>query len=90
MATPQKPHMEAIKRIFKYFHGIIDFGLMFTSIGKIKLEGFVDADWANDINITKSIVKYTFQLGGSSITWSNIRLTNGSFFINYNQISIHY
>jgi hypothetical protein len=41
MATPQKPHMEAIKKIFRYFHGIIDFG---SSTGEVKLEGFIDAN----------------------------------------------
>jgi hypothetical protein len=44
MAAPQKPHMEVVKRIFKYFCDTIDFGLMFTSTGKVKLEIFINAD----------------------------------------------
>jgi hypothetical protein len=44
MATPQKSHMEVVKRIFKYLCGTIDFGLMFTSITKDRLEGFIDAN----------------------------------------------
>jgi hypothetical protein len=44
MTTPQKPHMEAIKRIFKYLCGTIDFGLMFISTTEVMLEGFIDAD----------------------------------------------
>jgi hypothetical protein len=36
--------MEVVKRIFKYLRGIIDFGLMFISVGEIKLESFIDAN----------------------------------------------
>jgi hypothetical protein len=60
MATPQKPHMEAIKKIFRYLCGTIDFGLMFTSTRKVKLEGFIDVDWACDINTRKSTIGYAF------------------------------
>jgi hypothetical protein len=60
MAAPQKPHMEAIKRIFMYLCGIIDFGLMFIWIGEIKFEGFIDADWVGDIDIKISIARYAF------------------------------
>jgi hypothetical protein len=70
MATPQKPHMEAIKKIFRYLCGTIDFGLMFISIGKFKLEGFINANWAYDINTKKSSARYAFQLSGLIITWS--------------------
>jgi hypothetical protein len=71
MATPQKPHMEAVKRILRYLRGTIDFGLMFTSIGEVKLEGFIDADWACDTNTRRSTIGYVFKLGGSIIIWSN-------------------
>jgi hypothetical protein len=70
MATPQKPHMKAFKRIFRYLCGTIDFGLMFTSTGEVKLEGFIDADWACDTNIRRSIARHAFQFGGSIITCS--------------------
>ncbi len=60
MAAPQKPHMEAIKRIFKYLHGTIDFGWMFTSIREIKLEGFVNVDSVGDTNIRRSTLGYAF------------------------------
>jgi hypothetical protein len=65
MATPQKPHMEVIKRIFKYFHGTIDFG---SSTKEVKLKGFVDVNWASDIDTRRSTIGYAFQLGGSTIT----------------------
>lgn len=70
MATPQNPHMEVVKRIFRYFRGTIDFGLMFTSIGEVKLEGFIDANWACDTNTRRSTIGYAFHLGGSIITRS--------------------
>ncbi len=70
MATPQKPHMEVVKRIFKYLCGTIDFGLMFISNGEVKFEGFIHADWACDTNTKRSIARYAFKFRGSIITQS--------------------
>lgn len=57
MATPQKPHMEVVKKIFRYFHGTIDFG---SSTGEVKLEGFIDANWTGDIDTRRSTTRYVF------------------------------
>jgi hypothetical protein len=46
MVSSQDPHMEVVKKNFKYLQGTIDFDLMFTLISEIKLEGFVNASWA--------------------------------------------
>jgi hypothetical protein len=48
MVASQDPHMEVVKKIFKYLQGTIYFDLIFTLIGEIKLEGFVNASWARD------------------------------------------
>lgn len=47
MVASQDPHME-VKKTFKYLQGTIDFDLMFTLIGEIKLKGFVNASRARD------------------------------------------
>jgi hypothetical protein len=33
---------------------------MFISIGEVKFEGFIDADWVCDTNIKRSTVGYAF------------------------------
>jgi hypothetical protein len=43
---------------------------MFTSTREVKLEGFIDADWACDTNTRRSTARHTLQIDGLIITWS--------------------
>lgn len=69
MVASQDPHMEVVKRNFKYLQGTIDFDLMFILIREIKLEGFVNASWARHWNNKGSTIRYMFQLYELTITW---------------------
>ncbi len=42
-------HLNAIKQIFRYLKGTIDYGIFYKKGGNIELEAFVDAYWASDI-----------------------------------------
>jgi len=49
----------------------IDVGLIYTKgEGVSPLKGFVDADFANNINDRKSISGYLFQICESKVCWS--------------------
>ena len=70
MSRPKKQHWEAVKWIMKYLKGSSDTCLYFTS-ASLKLQGYVDADFASDIDIRKNTTGFIFTLGGTAISWTS-------------------
>ncbi|RVW74857.1 Retrovirus-related Pol polyprotein from transposon TNT 1-94 [Vitis vinifera] len=73
MSRPGKQHWEAVKWILRYLKGSLDTCLCFTGVS-LKLQGYVDADFAGDIDSRKSTTGFVFTLGGTAISWvSNLQ-----------------
>ena len=73
MSRPRKQHWEAVKWILRYLRGSLDTCLCFTS-ESLKLQDYVDADFAGDIDGRKSTTGLLFTLGGTAISWvSNLQ-----------------
>ena len=70
MSRLAKQHWEAVKWIMKYLKGSSDTCLCFTS-ASLKLQGYVGADFASDIDIRKSTTGFIFTLGGTAISWAS-------------------
>ncbi|RVW81314.1 Retrovirus-related Pol polyprotein from transposon TNT 1-94 [Vitis vinifera] len=70
MSRPGKQHWEAVKWILRYLKGSLDTCLCFTS-ASLKLQGYVDADLAGDIDSRKSTTGFVFTLGGTAISWTS-------------------
>ncbi|RVW24170.1 Retrovirus-related Pol polyprotein from transposon TNT 1-94 [Vitis vinifera] len=70
MSRPGKQHWEAIKWILRYLKGSLDTCLCFTG-ASLKLQGYVDADFAGDIDSRKSTTGFVFTLGGTAISWTS-------------------
>ena len=60
----------AIKWILRYLRGSSDICLCFTC-ASLKLQGFVDANLANDIDSRKSTTDFVFTLGGITISYAS-------------------
>jgi len=62
-----------VKRVFRYLRGTTDYGLCYQ--GRPGLDrvldnyGFVDADWAGDLDQRRSTSGYVFNLFGGVINW---------------------
>lgn len=69
-SNPGQQHWNAAKRVLRYLKGTKSNKLCFNSNGG-NLEGFCDADWANDIDDRKSITGYVFVLSGGAISWQS-------------------
>ena len=67
MSRPGKQHWEAVKWILRYLKGLSDTCLCFTG-ASLKLQGYVDADFAGDIDSRKSTTGFVFTLGGIAIS----------------------
>lgn len=68
-----KAHWTAVKRIFRYLKGTIDWKLRYEKSGKSQLTGFSDADWASDVDKRRSCTGYVFKLSNGAISWSSKR-----------------
>ena len=66
MSRPGKQLLEAVKWILRYQNGSLDTCLYFTG-ASLKLLGYVDADFAGDIDSRKSTIRFVFSLGGTII-----------------------
>jgi hypothetical protein len=71
MHNPGKEHWNAVKWILRYLKGTTDFGLLFdkNSVKTNDVIGFVDSDYAGDLDKRRSISGYIFSLCGSAVNW---------------------
>lgn len=62
-------HMLAVKRILRYVKGTTVFGIRYMREGNTKLFGFVDSDYAGDMDDMKSTSEFVFMLGDGTVAW---------------------
>ena len=67
MSRPGKQHWEAVKWILRYLRGSSDTYLCFTG-ESLKLQRYVDIDFAGDIDSRKSTTRFVFTLAGTAIS----------------------
>jgi hypothetical protein len=73
LVDPQLPHLNAVKQIFRYLKGTIDYGIFYKRGGNIELEAFVDVDWARDIEQQRSTSGFILKIGNSVVSWCEKR-----------------
>lgn len=65
-------HWIYLKRILRYIKGSLDLKLVYNRLPmNSMLVGYVDADWANDINDRRSITGYVIRVFGSTVSWAS-------------------
>ena len=74
-SNPTTQHWQAVKRIFRYLKGTINFGILFEKENITKCVGYSDADWAGDQTDRKSTSGYCFSLGSGIVTWRSNKQT---------------
>jgi hypothetical protein len=68
MTNPGKEHWNAVKWIFRYLRGTSNACLQFDRIRK-GLVGYVDSDFATDLDRRRSLTSYVFTVGGCAVSW---------------------
>ena len=71
MANPGRQHWEAVEWICRYLKGTSNVGLMYE-IDREKVGtalGFVDSDYAGNLDKRRSLTGYVFMLCGNAISW---------------------
>ena len=69
MSRLRKQHWEAVKWILRYLRGSSNTCLCVTG-ASLKLQGYVDVDFAGDIDSRKCTTGFVFTLGGIAISWA--------------------
>ena len=77
MSNPGKEHLTFVKRVFRYLQGTFDYCLVYHGTNNIDksldIQGFVDADWAGDLDSRRSTSGYVFTLFGGAVSWMSKR-----------------
>ncbi|KAG8474632.1 hypothetical protein CXB51_031261 [Gossypium anomalum] len=68
MANPGKEHWKAVQWILRYLRGTTDVCLQFGKT-KDRVIGYVDADFAGDLDRRRSLTGYVFTIGDCAISW---------------------
>lgn len=68
-ATPKESHVVAVKWIFCYLKGTLDYGLWYPKCKDFTLHAYSDADWAGCVDDRKSTSGGAFFLGSNLVAW---------------------
>lgn len=73
ISKPGKEHWTTVKRAFRYLCGTSDYGLCYQGrpgLDKVlDIHGFVDANWAGDLDQIRSTSGCVFNLFGGAVSW---------------------
>jgi hypothetical protein len=73
MSKPGKENCTIVKRVFRYLHGTTNHAIYYQGrVGQnrvLYVHGFVDVDWAKDMDHITSTSGYVFNLFGGASSW---------------------
>eukprot|EP00253_Pinus_taeda_P005295 PITA_05295 len=69
MVQPTKMFWKAAKHVLRYFRGTSQYGLWYRWTEGVKLQGFIDADWAGSPSDRKSTSGGIFNLRSTTVSW---------------------
>ncbi|KAK9078793.1 hypothetical protein SSX86_002851 [Deinandra increscens subsp. villosa] len=71
LANPGKTHWQVVKWLLKYLNGTSSLGLIFGDMNHHAegIYGYVDADYAKDLDRGRSMTGYIFSVSGGVVSW---------------------
>jgi hypothetical protein len=67
VSDPGHTHWHALERVLRYLKGTMSYGIHSTGYLRV-LEGYCDANWISDANELYATSRYTFLLGGGTVS----------------------
>lgn len=72
LENPKRVHCDLVRHIYRYLRSCPDLKLNYIRNNELKLEGYVDASYANNFQYS-STSGYVMTFGGSAISWNSKR-----------------
>ncbi|KAH9781363.1 Integrase catalytic domain-containing protein [Citrus sinensis] len=71
MGNPGREHWSAVKWLLRYMKGTANHGILYggSESNSCQVSGFVDSDFAADLDKRRSITGYVFILNGGAVSW---------------------
>lgn len=69
LSQPSDDDVTAVKRIFKYLRGTLDYGIRYDKVPKFTLDCFSDSDYAGCPITRRSTSGYVLNFGSGAISW---------------------
>jgi hypothetical protein len=79
--APRESHLKAVKRIFRYLQGTLEFGSWYPKDKNFNLTAYTDVDWEGSIDDRKRPSGGAFFLGKIIVAWSRKKQTSTSLYI---------
>jgi hypothetical protein len=76
MSQSRQTHWIATKNVLRYLWGTIGYGIRYASCVDMRLQGYVDADWAWSAVDQNSTSDCCFTLGSAMVSWCNKKQTS--------------
>ena len=71
MQTPRDIQLDCAKQMLRYVSGTMDYDILYKSVTPIRLEGYIDANWASYKADRRSTSGFILSIGSGAISWSN-------------------
>lgn len=71
MEKPTELHLQAVKRVIRYLKGTVDLGIAYIRGRAGSLVGYIDNDYAGDIDDRNSKSGFVFMLAIGAVSWSS-------------------
>ncbi len=71
MQTPQKPHLDAVRRRLRYIKHTLQCGIFYEAKSQLQVHGYTDADQAGNVFNKRSTSGFMFSFGSGVVSWSS-------------------
>lgn len=71
MAKPKELHWQVAKRILRYLHGTIVYGLVYMYTKYFRLIGYAYSNWVGCMDDRKSTLGCSFSMSLAVVSWSS-------------------
>jgi len=69
--NPRQAHWNTLKHALSYVKGTLDYGIIYFCNSSLCPFGYVDSDYARDVNGRKSMKGHMFFVGGGLVSWAS-------------------
>jgi hypothetical protein len=76
MSRPRQIHWVTAKHVLRYLRGTVGYGLRYASSIDMRLQGYVDSNWAGSTIDKKSTFGCCFNLGSAMVSWCSRKQTS--------------